>query len=300
MRKFIIVSIVIALIAPFASCVDSNELVPGDDYTPPSDTVPSEVNSLTIEEFGDFKFDPTRVETVRPDLFNPGYMSLFDLLVYLSDRGDVELTYHFDEEMDTHVIDDLNGFDDWWYEVWYDGGWREISVHRMDYYPVKDKMHIEFYRESEGAIQKRFTIWKKEVRRRAENGGKVIIPEVTIRKDDDVLVFENVEVTPHGIRSDMFVEGTVTAVDIIMSLGDRGEIEYKLEWYEHIGQVEVKDYFVEEINGYDHSGKCGFVYEVGEDETQAGNHIHVMTDIRVLHSPNYALFFWIELGSCEE
>jgi hypothetical protein len=209
--------------------------------------------------------------------------------------------------LDTHVVDSLNGASDWWYEVWYDGGWREISYHRMDYYPVKDKMHIAFNRLGQSELERRYGIWRKEVNRRRANGGDVVIPEVKIvygeggeepQDEIEISVFENVVVKPHDLRSDMFVAGTITATDIILSLGDEGKITYEILWYDRIGLVEVGNYFVECINHHPHSGMCGFVYDLGEKDEPYGNHIHVMTDIRVLQSPEYAQFFWIVLGPC--
>ncbi len=131
----------------------------------------------------------------------------------------------------------------------------------------------------------------------ADNAGKIIIPEVEIRYEGSRLTFDNVEVTPHNLRDDMLVDDTITAADVIMSLGDRGEISYQMLWYELIGSVEIKNYYIECINRNCHSGRCGFVYEVGEIG-QSGNHIHVQADIRIMQSPEYALFFWIDLGSC--
>jgi hypothetical protein len=266
----------------------------------PHDTRLTKLNVAKIDGVGDFQFDPTQVETVRPDLFNLGYFSLFDLLVHLADKGKIEMKYHFDAEMDTNIIDDLNGSPNWWYQVWYNGGWPEKSFHRMDYYPVKDKMRIALKKIEPGELERRREVWRTEVARRDANGGKIIVPEVQIRdKDNDNLwTFENVEVKPHDLRPDFFVEGTVTAADIIMSLGDIGKITYQMLWYDNIGNAEIKNYYVECINNRIHSGMCGFVYEVGEEDTIRGNHIHVTPDIRILQSPGYALFYWIKLGPC--
>jgi hypothetical protein len=273
----------------------------------PHDTKPTEPNEAILEGVGTFKFDPKDVKTVRRDIFKPGYFSVFDVLVHLASMRKINLEYHFDESADTHIVDTLNGAADWWYEVWYEGGWPEKSYHRMDYYPVKDKMHISFRRVGQAELERRYGIWRKEVRRRRANGGKVVIPEVRIEhararqpfSENEVSVFENVEVRPHNLRADMFAEGVVTATDVIMSLGDQGKINYEVWWYDRIGIVEVKDYFVECIDNHPHSGMCGFVYDLGEKNDRDGNHIHAMTDIRVLQSPEYVLFFWIELGPCE-
>ncbi|UCE28130.1 MAG: hypothetical protein JSW52_05120 [Candidatus Coatesbacteria bacterium] len=273
---------------------------PGDSIVgDPHDTKPKLPNVVHVQDVGDFGFNPADVATVRPDIFNQGYFSLFDLLVHLDERGDINLAYHFDEDMDTHVIDSLNGEPSWWYQVWYDGGWPEQSVHRIDYYPVKDKMHISFQKVEEDYLDQRYDIWRTEVERRRANDRAIIVPEVRIRHFTDEWKFHDVEVTPHNLRYDMFREGVITAADVIMSLGDAGDITYSMLWYENIGDAEIKNYYVECINDFKHSGMCGFVYELGEEDDPAGNHIHVTPDIRVLMSPEYVYFFWIELGPCE-
>ncbi len=49
----------------------------------------------------------------------------------------------------------------------------------------------------------------------------------------------------------------------------------------------MKDYLVECIDTHPHSGMCDFVYDLGEKDNRDGNHIHVVTDILVLQSPEY-------------
>jgi hypothetical protein len=135
------------------------------------------------------------------------------------------------------------------------------------------------------------------VRRTQSDNGKIIIPEVIISGINTTQVFENVSVSPHNLRDDYFLEGTITAIDVIQSLSDGGLITHKLNWYESIGSAGiVKDYFVDEINEDKSVGRCGFVYEVGNVVFAGfrGNHIHIPSDIRVLQTtPEYVEYFWI-------
>jgi len=55
-----------------------------------------------------FTFDPTKIETLRPDIFNPGFFSIFDVLVYAYNLGEIDLQFHFDETMNTHIVDSIN------------------------------------------------------------------------------------------------------------------------------------------------------------------------------------------------
>ena len=122
----------------------------------------------------------------------------------------------------------------------------------------------------------------------------MIVPSVTIEGLTRDYVFEDVVVTPHNLRDDMFQEGVVTGIDVIMSLGDQGLLDYTLKWYESIGTAGVvKDYWVESIGDDASRGRCGFVYETGGDDMRSGNHIHIPSDIKPLNSPDYALWFWI-------
>ena len=102
---------------------------------------------LRIDGVGEFAFDADAVTTLRPDIFQPGHFSTFDVLTHLAKRGDFDLDYHFDESMDTHVVDSINGQGDWWYRALYSGGWYESNVFRMDMYPYKDGTHIRMYEE---------------------------------------------------------------------------------------------------------------------------------------------------------
>ena len=242
-----------------------------------------------------FEFDPTQVETVRPDLFNPGYFSMFDVLVHLGRQGEIDLEYHFDESMNTHVIDSMNGETNWWYEAYYSGGWSEHNVFRMDHYPWKNRTTLKLFEMKRSRIEDIYSEFREELTRRNDNRGRVVIPSVIIKKRGSTIEFENVEVMAHNMRSDAFKGGTITALDVILSLGDQGLIEYELQWYESIGSARiVKSYWVEAIDGDKAYGRCGFVYESGSLEFKgSGNHIHLPSDTRILNSPEYVKFFWI-------
>jgi hypothetical protein len=267
----------------------------------PNDTLPQSIGSISITNVGSFTFDPKEVMSVRPDIFQAGYFSIFDILVHLDNLSEIDLTYHFDQEMNTHVIEDLNGRSHWWYSAFYSGGWAETSIFRMDHYPYKDKMSLQIVSISETTLESYYEVYREEVQRKMSNNKQIIIPSVILRKYGSKLVFENVKVTPHNLRNDTFQNGTITAIDVIQSLGDQGEINYTLQWYEKIGSAEVvKSYWVESINSWNASGSCGFVYEAGPLLFSGfrGNHIHIPSDWRVLNSPEYVEFYWIELGPC--
>jgi hypothetical protein len=139
--------------------------------------------------------------------------------------------------------------------------------------------------------------FREEVDRLAQNGGQVIIPDLTIRSPAKDWTFQNVLATPHDVRSDVLQPGVVTALDAIISLVERGQLPtLKLVWYENIGRADpVDNYFVEQVDDAAATGGCGFVYETGPKSIPgfSGSHIHIPSDVRVTVSPEYALWFWI-------
>ncbi len=258
---------------------------------------------VDISGLGRFHVSPEGITAARTDRFQPEQFSVFDVLVHLAQREGIDLTYHYDESMETFVLDSLDGRSGWWYEAHSSGGWMERNVQRMDEYPVKDGTRIRFSLERRSRWQAVHESFQDEVARREENDGQIVIPLVILEGPRGSRVsFEDVVVTAHDTRLDLFQPGTVTALDILISLGVQGELDrLGLAWYGRIFTADPVDhYFVEFIGAGDALraqafGGCGFVYEVGERSFQgfAGAHIHIPTDARVLVSPEYAHWFWI-------
>ncbi len=281
-KAAVIVVVIIMLALVFQNPTFQRIIFGGDNY-------------ITIDGVGDFQYFPSKIETVRSDIFQEGHFSVFDILVYLNNTGKINMEYHFDEGKNTYLIDSINGMKNWWYQAYYDGGWPENNAFRMDHFPFKDKMVIRIMRENEGKINRIYDVFETEGQRADQNGAGLVVPTVIIRGTKQELRFQNVQVTPHNLRNDMLKNGTLTAIDVIMSLGDAGLITYELQWYTTIGSAEVKNYFVEKINSDKSHDRCGFVYEAGSYNFRgfSGNHIHIPSDIRVINHPDYVEFFWI-------
>lgn len=262
--------------------------------------LPSGGPVIHIDGLGTFGFHAHQVETVRPDIFQPGHFSLFDILVHLSEMGDIDHDYHFDEAMDTHVIDAVDGERGWWYNAHYSAGWFEASVTPMDLYPYKDGTVVRLDRIGEDRLAPIYQSYRDEVQRLAANGGEVVIPELTIRAPSGRIEFQDVVVTAYDVRNDVLQPGVVTALDAIISLAEQGQIaNLELTWYDRIARADpVDSYWVERINDDVASGGCGYVYECGSREFAgfAGAHNHIPADVQVSRSPEYALWFWICLG----
>jgi hypothetical protein len=262
--------------------------------------LPAQEGQVTVEGVGTFSFLPEQIETVRPDIFQPGHFSLFDVLAHLADRGDLALSYHFDEGLGTHVIDALDGDPHWWYQARYSRGWYEPNVFRMDLYPYKDGTDFEVYRQDAEHVEAVHRTFREDVDRLERNGGQVVLPDMLIRSPDQNWAFEQVAVTAHDVRTDILQPGVVTALDAILSLAEQGEFaNVELTWYERIASADpVDSYWVSQIGGAGAYGGCGFVYETGPRDFAGfrGSHIHIPADVRVTLSPEYALWFWICLG----
>jgi hypothetical protein len=252
-------------------------------------------DEVIVQGVGTLKFNPDEVNTIRPELFRDGHYSIFDILVDLNNRGEINMNYSYDSSMDTYLIHSINNELNWWYKAYYDQGWLEPNVWRMDHYPYKPNMYIRLEKTSLNLLQVIYNTFREEIDRLNNNNGTIIIPNVFIRSPTNNLIFQNVEVSPHNLRNDFLQDGVITAIDVIMSLGDQGLLTYKLKWYTTIGIAEVKNYYVDGINNDNAYGKCGFVYEVGDVSSSGlmGNHIHIPSDIRIITSPEYEEWFWI-------
>jgi len=304
-RRYIHISMLFALLVSAAvgcaaqkdkaDITDTFDMKTNNVLGDPNDTELTEQGRIAIRNVGNFEFKPSRIESVRNDIFREGYFSIFDILVHLDARGDIDLAYHYDEAMNTNVIDSLDGEQNWWYRAYYHMGWGENNAFRMDHFPYKDKMTISIGPVNESYIDEVYDVFRDEVRRRKDNDGRVIIPEVIIRGPGTRLELRDVEVISHNLRKDIFQDNVITGIDVIMSLGELGELSYDLKWHENLGSAIIKQYYVERINDDVSYRRCGFVYEAGSHAFDGfrGNHIHLPSDTRVLNSPEYLSYFWI-------
>jgi hypothetical protein len=294
-----------------APCPDTPATPPMSLYLPqdgkwafPKDTptgrTPSCEGILEIEGLGTFTFDPAEIKTVRPDIFAAGHFSLFDVLVHLADKGWYTLDYHYEECLDTYVIENLNGQMNWWYRAKYAGGWYEVNAYRMDMYPYKDGTSIRMRRHAEEYVGRLYNSFAEEIMRKSLNQGRTVIPEVRIGS----VVYQDVPISAHDARTDMLQPGTITALDVLLSLGDQKKInQVKLTWYGSLGEADPMDSFlVEQIDDGDglfdresSPSTGGWVYEIGSLDFPGfqGSHIHIPSDVRTIVSPEYMTWYWL-------
>ena len=270
----------------------------------PTSRTPSTAGTLVVEGLGEFVFNPLEVATTRPDIFAQGHFSVFDVLAHLGNKGWFPLSYHYDARLDTHVIDELDGRMNWWYRTQSPGTWSEISTFRMDMTPYRDGMAIKLTPQPEEYMGRIYNSFADEMLRKSLNLGRVIIPEVRI----GTVVHTNVPVSPHDFRNDVLQPGTMTALDVLLSLADQQKIDQlKLTWYSSLGDADTADSFwVEQINDgdgiYDREASAAtgaWVFETGSREFSGfkGNQIHIPVDVRVIVSPEYMTWYWLGSAS---
>jgi hypothetical protein len=128
--------------------------------------------------------------------------------------------------------------------------------------------------------------------------------------------FRDVRVTPHGLREAgrdslhrmPFQPGVVTAIDLLLSLQDQGQLDMVgTAFFTHIAGKVMDSYRVRGLGfpgaGLAHaSGRQGFVYTTGNGTVQrlannADGKQHVHSDIHVIHAPDFARWRWNELGN---
>ena len=254
---------------------------------------------IRVEGVGTFTVTAAEVESFRPDLFTPGRFSAFDATIAALERAGIPVEYTFDPKLDTHIIMSIAGIPGpWWYKAHYDGGGFEENAYRMDYYAVKEKTEIQLYRLDAPRFQHLVDSFRVEVDRRRSNEGKVIIPVVYIQGPSWKQEFHDVEVRSFALRPDTLRPGVITAADVLLSLAEQGKITLDAEWVETIGNVIVRGYYFTRINQDKQAGRAGWIYETGSNlfRGQRLNLIHVTTDLRILHSPDYLLLRWADLG----
>lgn len=168
---------------------------------------------------------------------------------------------------------------------------------RIDHQALKNEMSIVLMPAQPGEMDIRKRKYKKEQERLAANGGKVIIPEIiidfkpayydkagTFKKPAQRAVFKNIEVTPHNLRSDLYLKGVVTELDAWLSLVEqRPDLKISWSYWPRLStNANVQGFVATSIsfNGkddlgniinqtYKNNGECGFVHHTGEWENYA-------------------------------
>ena len=281
----------------------ANWAVPSGSYSDPG---PTEGGTLEIRGVGTFRYEFAGMAASRPDLFAEGRFSAFDALAQVAARGEVDLEYAYDEDQATYVVQSINGLDGWWYDVRLPGGALERTALRMDSYPVKDDALVYLYIEDPSRLAAIQTSFRNEVARRTSGAGQVVVPTVTIKGPRSAVTFRDVLVTSHGVRPDVFRAGAITALDVLLSLGEQGLIDgLELTWHAMLDGTMVNHYMVDWISLPDVLGEkdasCGYMDEAATEglrgfltpHSHATTEIHLSSDLEILVAPEYVEWQWL-------
>lgn len=248
------------------------KIIGGPENTRPDNNRKGKISVQGL--LSDIPIDPCHIQSLRPDIFNKGYFSVFDCLVEVCGKHNIDIKYRFDRQLRCHIIDSIDNKKNWWYAAIYHGGGRpEEPIHRMDTHPYKDWMKIEVYQVTKERIDQIYSAFRSEAERLKSNKDKVIIPEVLIQTPNQDLKFTNVEVRAHHIRSDMFKPDVITAADVMLSLAEKGKLSLDLLWHEQFGRALVQGYYFTRFNEESAHDRAGFTYSLGNTQQANSNRV---------------------------
>ena len=282
-----------------------------------------------------FSFDPDQynIESVRPDIFAPGFFSMFDVILVVADAHQIPIEYQYNVDYKTHFITKMNGIsDNYWYHFSYDAGdgrRNEIKFRRANRWDEtlwRPGVWIKVVSgENLAEIRQEYL---EEIQREKSHGNMIPRVNFSISPSDFAgnppesnrirvnREFQNVPVTAHNLRSTgyptpyskPFQPGVVTSLDILLSLKDQGKLNVVTgAFYTYFTGHYIDSYYVVELGfpdvGTAHgSGRQGFVYTTENGSynrlpNDADQKFHITSDIAVIHAPDFSYWRWVELGN---
>lgn len=282
-----------------------------------------------------FEFDPAEYEirSCRPDVFAPGYYSMFDVIMAVARKNGVRMSARFDPSCMTHFIRTIDGRSaDYWYRFSYDAGSgnaAELNNRRaLRWDEVLWRPGVWIKVTTGEALEEIKAEYREEIARERVQGH--VVPEVRISINPSLYQgnpvgsgrvtvgrsFTNVRVTAHDWRGEEtpapysrpFRAGVTTSLDILLSLRDQGALDLVTgAFYTRFAGHYIDSHYVVALGfpdvGQAHaSGRQGFVYTT-ENGTpsrlpnNAASTHHILSDIHVIHAPDFSQWRWAELGN---
>ncbi len=283
-----------------------------------------------------FDFDPAvdgPAATLRPDIFAPGYFSAFDALLAVARRNGIRIDYRFDPACMTYFIKSVDGrLADFWYRFSYDtggGNAGELNNRRANRWDEVLWRPGVWVKLTEGeSLAEIKSEYREEIARERTMGHVVPLVRVSVNPSGykgnppgsgRITVsrdFTNVRVEAHDRRGEgtpapyarPFRPGVVTSLDILLSLKDQGFLDLVTgAFYTYFAGNFIDSHYVVALGfpglGTAHaSGRQGFVYttENGSPSrlpNNAASTLHILSDIHVIHAPDFSQWRWAELGN---
>jgi hypothetical protein len=268
------------------------------------------------------RFDPRQysITTLRPDVFAPGYFSMFDVILAVARKKNIALEYIWDDSCRTHFITKVNNNPgNYWFHFSYDasngssagsGSRGELNNHRANRWDeVLWRPGVWIRLDADENVAELRSYYIREIMR--EHGGGHVIPTVQFSIAPDTvngnppgsgrtrvnIQFTNVQVTAHNLRSvgtqspysKPFQPGVTTSLDIPLSLRDQGKLDVVTSvFYDFFANNYVDSYYLVELGfpgvGKVHSsGRQGIVYTTDNGEFRNGTIIKLPNQANQQH-----------------
>ena len=223
-----------------------------------------------------YPFDPSAysIQTVRSDVFAPGYFSLFDTILAVAAEHRSAIEYAYDDAAKTHWITSVDGVPGrYWYRWVFDTGkvdgrpdldWKRNN--RWDENLWRPGATVRLVDNENVAELSR--AYHAEIKREKKHGhvvGNAIVYAILTQYIENPLEpgrrrvarqHPNLMVTPHDLRatgypspySKPFQPGVVTVLDIALSLRDQGKLDLVLPvFFDYIGGCYIHAHFVQAL-----------------------------------------------------
>ena len=243
-------------------------------------------------------------EELERRIYHENQITFADVLLYMGEtRKDFDVVYSWNDDLSTYqykVSYDKNGdgdFDDegdykldpnWYSSFMIDfGEFRrelmyeskgEVLYRRLELTHVQPNSGILFIGYSEAMTKRREELHKEQADRRRAAEAKygentIIFPHVELKpigtredyKSGETLIFENVKVTPHNMRPDIYKkDAAITLADVLLSMEEQGLVDVGFTYWGKLATgVDVQHFFLNEINGKKASGSIGYTIQNG-------------------------------------
>lgn len=263
---------------------------------------------------GDGEFSDTDNENSEPENGDRIKGSIYDCGINYSnlDSPDWHFQFLFGGGDFTRAMTSLGGF----------SPTGESNYERMDQFWIQSGVTLRFQSFSPEMTERRQWVQDREMARLVENGGKVIVPELTLFASEDTnRVIRNLEVTPHNMRPDIFQPDVLTKMDVFLSAADAGtDIAYTY-WESLSTGAEIGHFSLFRTLGVAAEGATGWNTYNGEKAIEndfspfaqcdfssgangnqdlivdrktcqqdwaflfGGDHLHIMSDVWVMNQP---------------
>ena len=268
------------------------------------------------------RFDPSQysITTLRPDIFAPGFYSMFDVILGVAATRNIPVEYAWDDSCKTFFISKINNkAGSYWFHFSYDasngsasaGGSRtELNNHRANRWDeVLWRPGVWIKVDADENVAELRSYYIREIQRERATGHTIPVVNFNIAPDTVYgnppgsdrsrinVTYTNVQLTAHSLRSvgyhspysKPFQRGVVTSLDIPLSLKDQGKLDMVTSvFYNYFAGNYIDSYYLVELSfpsiGKVHSsGRQGIVYTTDNGDFRNGSIIKLPNQANQQH-----------------